>query len=204
MCSGRRPIAWPPRARPIGTPPEVTLGATSAGAHHLRVQTNRQPDAYRVLNVRPDAHQAVVRAAFHALAALYHPDVNPSPDADSRMAELNRAYALIRTPDLRAVYETRSLTPEAPKAAWAMGGATPPPPSARPGTEDSLVIEFGRYAGWRLADLVIHDPDYLRWLSRHVSGVRYRGEIERLLADVAPKAAPAAAKRRSRWSALGI
>jgi curved DNA-binding protein CbpA len=167
------------------------------------VETRRHSDAYHVLNVRPDAHQVVVRAAFHALAALYHPDVNPSPDASSRMAELNRAYAMVRTSDLRAVYESRTRNPEAPKA-WAMGGAAPPPPPARPGTEGSQVIDFGRYEGWRLADLILHDPDYLRWLARHASGVRYRAEIERRLAAIAPKPAAPEAKGRRGWSAIGL
>jgi hypothetical protein len=50
-----------------------------------------------------------------------------------------------------------------------------------------LTIDFGRYEGWRLKDLARHDPDYLRWLSRHSSGVRYRNQITALLgADEAP------------------
>jgi len=35
--------------------------------------------------------------------------------------------------------------------------------------------------GWSLAALARHDPDYLRWLSRHSSGLRFRDEIQRLL-----------------------
>jgi len=35
------------------------------------------------------------------------------------------------------------------------------------------VLDFGRYAGWSLGDLARHDPNYLRWLSRHSSGNRY-------------------------------
>ena len=156
-----------------------------------------------MLNVRPDAHQVVVRAAFHALAALYHPDVNPSPDAGHRMAELNLAYAQIRTADLRAIYATRSATPQ-PAKAWAMGGASPPPPRAAPNAEPSLVIDFGRYAGWRLADLVQHDPDYLRWLLRHASGAQYRGEIRQRLAAIKPRADASKPKARRGWSALGL
>ena len=45
----------------------------------------------------------------------------------------------------------------------------------------SMQLDFGRYAGWSLRDLARHDPDYLRWLSRHSSGLRYRTEIGRLL-----------------------
>ena len=43
------------------------------------------------------------------------------------------------------------------------------------------VIDFGRYSGWRIADLAGHDPDYLRWLSRHSTGVRFRHAIARSL-----------------------
>lgn len=56
---------------------------------------------------------------------------------------------------------------------------------ARPqsGSPDSSQLDFGRYAGWTLRDLARQDPDYLRWLSRHSSGLRYRQEILRLLPD---------------------
>jgi curved DNA-binding protein CbpA len=56
---------------------------------------------------------------------------------------------------------------------------------ARPdgGGPESSLLDFGRYAGWSLRDLARQDPDYLRWLSRHSSGLRYRQEILRLLPD---------------------
>lgn len=43
------------------------------------------------------------------------------------------------------------------------------------------MLDFGRYAGRSLAKLAAHDPVYLRWLSRHSSGIRYRREIAELL-----------------------
>ena len=46
------------------------------------------------------------------------------------------------------------------------------------GPAESPVIDFGEYAGWRIADVARHDPRYLRWLSRHSSGVRDRKAIE--------------------------
>lgn len=159
-------------------------------------------DAYRVLNVRPDAHQAVVKAAYHALAAVYHPDVNLAPDAGRRMAALNAAYEEVRTADRRAVYDkVGSVKPVT--NAWAMGGAAPPPPR-RAENANSGVIDFGRYDGWTVADLVRHDPDYLRWLGRHTSGIRYRREIdERLGAAAAAAKPPPAAPRRRMWSRSG-
>ena len=46
-----------------------------------------------------------------------------------------------------------------------------------------LTINFGRYAGWTLSEIAGSDPDYLQWLSRHSSGIRYRRAILRLLRD---------------------
>jgi uncharacterized protein (DUF3820 family) len=45
------------------------------------------------------------------------------------------------------------------------------------------VLDFGRYSGWTLRDLVRQDPDYLRWLARHSSGFRYRSEIHELIPE---------------------
>jgi len=111
------------------------------------------------------------------------------------MAALNRAYALLRTPELRVAYDRGrsglrpvgpgSTAPEAPPQR-----ATSHAPFARAaeragrggGSEPtSPVLDFGRYVGWSLSDLARHDPDYLRWLSRHSAGLRFRDEIQRLL-----------------------
>jgi uncharacterized protein (DUF3820 family) len=50
-------------------------------------------------------------------------------------------------------------------------------------------LTFGRYAGWTLRDLARQDPDYLRWLSRHSSGIRYRTEIYQILSKMEPAVA---------------
>lgn len=153
--------------------------------------------AYDVLQVTPGAHDAVIRAAYRALAAIYHPDHNAGAAAAPRMAELNDAYAKVRTADRRGLYD-RSLmlaarasqnTPAA--AATRTNGAR-----ARAGSRDPAVLDFGRYQGWRLEQLVHSDPDYLRWLGRHSSGTRYRREIEELLAGQEHKPPAGHAKRR--------
>ena len=57
---------------------------------------------------------------------------------------------------------------------------------------ESPVLDFGQYAGWRIADVAGHDPRYLRWLSRHSSGIRFRRAIELVLgpeADLGRRAA---------------
>jgi curved DNA-binding protein CbpA len=150
-------------------------------------------DAYSVLQVAPQAEEFVLEAAYRALARHFHPD-GTTPD-NARMAEINRAYDLVRTGERRKRYDrlhrVRPMGPglagESPSmAAQAFGGRVPPP-STGPGGNGaagggtSMTVDFGRYAGWRLKDLVKHDPDYMRWLSRHSSGVRYRNQIVDLL-----------------------
>jgi hypothetical protein len=49
---------------------------------------------------------------------------------------------------------------------------------------DATRLDFGHYAGRTLEELARVDPDYLRWLERHPSGVRYRKEIHRVLGVV--------------------
>jgi curved DNA-binding protein CbpA len=144
-------------------------------------------DAYSILCVLPTAPDEVIHAAFRALARTYHPD-GERPDP-VRMAEINHAFALVRSTDLRRAYDARTtLRPVGP------GRVSAPPPagggifaraSARRGSsETSPELDFGRYMGWRLADLARHDPSYLRWLARHSSGLRFRRDIERLLDGV--------------------
>lgn len=52
-----------------------------------------QKNPYSVLFITEDAPLEVVRAAYKALAALHHPDVNGCVE---KMAEINNAYAEIR------------------------------------------------------------------------------------------------------------
>lgn len=140
----------------------------------------RDPDqrtAYEVLEVREDASQAVIEAAYRALAGQFHPDRNPAPAAARRMAELNRAFALIRSKELRQVYD-RLRPPVNPAPQTVNVSQSAPQPK-----QASDVLDFGRYAGWSLRDLARHDPEYLLWLSRHSSGIRYRQRILELLAQ---------------------
>jgi len=53
---------------------------------------------------------------------------------------------------------------------------------------DARMIDFGHHAGRSVAELANEDPDYLRWLARHPSGVRYRAEIARVLDSAVPHA----------------
>lgn len=146
-------------------------------------------DPYAVLQVVPTADQEVVHAAFKALALKYHPDHDATRRASEKMAELNRAYALLRDEKGRSAYDrSRRMTIAgiSVSAATARPAAGSPPPAAN---GQGSVLGFGRYSGWTLRDLARQDPDYLLWLSRHSSGIRYRTEIYGILRTMGVSAA---------------
>jgi curved DNA-binding protein CbpA len=135
-------------------------------------------DPYRVLQVLPTADQVVLSAAYRALAQKYHPDHDASKAAARRMAELNAAWAIVRDPDLRASWDRSQRRVRYEFRAESRTPSVPPPPRS---TSAGTKLAFGRYSGWALRDLARRDPDYLRWLSRHASGLRYRTEIYQIL-----------------------
>lgn len=137
-------------------------------------------DAYAVLQVDPRADDFVIRAAYRAIARRWHPD-GSAPDAD-RMAQVNVAYDRVKTPEARRLYDAERSRlvavgpgPSHTYDAWPNAH----PERQSPSPDDRL--DFGRYAGWRIADVARVDPDHLRWLSRHASGVRFREAIKRHL-----------------------
>jgi curved DNA-binding protein CbpA len=139
-------------------------------------------DAYETLNVHPRAHQAVIQAAYRVLAALYHPDSRDNLSSNRRMAELNAAYEKVRTPDRRTLYDK-----ELKQGGGATSIVTPPPRTSARVQEQAPAagtLDFGRYQGWTIARIAREDPDYLRWLARHSSGIRFRGQIEAALATI--------------------
>jgi hypothetical protein len=56
-----------------------------------------------------------------------------------------------------------------------------PGPEPVTSTFNPQILDFGHYAGRSIEELAAMDPDYLHWLERHPSGVRYRAEIRRVL-----------------------
>jgi len=66
-------------------------------------------DYYEVLGVPRDVDAKGIKDAFRRLALQYHPDRNPSPEAEARFKEIAEAYAVLSDPRRRAEYDAGGM-----------------------------------------------------------------------------------------------
>jgi molecular chaperone DnaJ len=62
-------------------------------------------DYYDVLGVPRDADAEEIKRAFRRLAQRHHPDVDKSPEAETRFKELNEAYRVLSDRQRRSAYD---------------------------------------------------------------------------------------------------
>lgn len=166
---------------------------------------------YDVLMVSPLADRPLLTVVYRHLAKRYHPDVDASPEAAARMAEINEAYAVLGDPARRAAYDEGLGLPVRSSGVHGAsesthGGktttraSTGPPADAAPPSREAgptpygeagpppvnpapvgATLTFGRYRGWSLNQVARYDRDYIEWLSRTTLGRTYRRELEELL-----------------------
>lgn len=62
-------------------------------------------DYYQILGVSQQAHEEEIKRAFRKLVIAYHPDKNPSPEAEIIILEINEAYEVLSDPEKRTHYD---------------------------------------------------------------------------------------------------
>ena len=168
-----------------------------------------ETDFYKLLQVDREADLDVIRAAHRILAGRLHPETDLTGVDEIRRAEYDRALAILADPFRRKAYDQQREYEMV-----AMGpGQSADPRSGNAGSDErqhlgmgalteriqagqhgegmaNVTLDFGRYAGWSLGELARSDPDYLRWLARHSSGIRYRAAILKLLAQTEGSSVP--------------
>jgi DnaJ-class molecular chaperone len=141
---------------------------------------------YKTLMLAEIADEEIISTVYRKLAQRYHPDIDPSPEAARRMAEVNEAYATLRDAEKRRKYDewlasrrdrrrSDRLIIQQGEIGFGAAGAPQGPPQGS-------VVEFGRYQGWTLGQIKRRDPEFLEWLMRVPAGSRYRDEIHQILA----------------------
>lgn len=85
----------------------ITSNAVSRPGTALFMSTRNQTgrDFYKILGVSRNADEAEIKRAYRKLAKQYHPDANPGEDTTEKFQELNRAYEVLRDPDLKRKYD---------------------------------------------------------------------------------------------------
>jgi hypothetical protein len=68
-------------------------------------------DYYALLGVRENAGPAEIKRAYRMLAVKYHPDKNPSSEAEAFFKEINEAYDVLSDPEKKFFYDQRRANP---------------------------------------------------------------------------------------------
>lgn len=93
-------------------------------------------DYYKTLGVSRHAESEVIAAAYKAMMRKYHPDTNDRNESTNRSQAINEAYATLRSPEKRKLYDSAQQSQDTGK-----GGATPPP--SPPGKSESSARPAG-------------------------------------------------------------
>ena len=60
---------------------------------------------YDALCVSPEASDVEIKKAYRTLSLKYHPDRNPTNDAEKKIREINEAYEILGDPNKRKLYD---------------------------------------------------------------------------------------------------
>ena len=120
----------------VGRPEIAGVLRSLVRARHLSFraadQVIRALDAYKVLQVDPEAEDEVIKAAYRRLARKYHPDLVQDAESAARMAAINAAWELIGRTAARAAYDRERASRPGSGGGEAFGAAVRGPGTVRP------------------------------------------------------------------------
>ncbi|THH29285.1 hypothetical protein EUX98_g4906 [Antrodiella citrinella] len=64
-----------------------------------------ETEYYDILGVATDVNEVDLKKAYRKQAIKFHPDKNPSPDAEEKFKDISKAYQVLSDSNLRAVYD---------------------------------------------------------------------------------------------------
>eukprot|EP00529_Nitzschia_sp_RCC80_P020721 CAMPEP_0113503258 /NCGR_PEP_ID=MMETSP0014_2-20120614/34046_1 /TAXON_ID=2857 /ORGANISM="Nitzschia sp." /LENGTH=399 /DNA_ID=CAMNT_0000398209 /DNA_START=638 /DNA_END=1837 /DNA_ORIENTATION=- /assembly_acc=CAM_ASM_000159 len=88
-------------------------------------------DFYKILGVSRNADSSEIKGAYRKLAKELHPDANPNRDTTEQFQDINRAYEVLKNPDLKRKYDmfgeqgigTSAASDSGPGSPFGGGGA---------------------------------------------------------------------------------
>jgi len=101
-------------------------------------------DPYVILQVARHAEPEVIEAAYRRLARKYHPDVDSSPEANTRMQKINWAYEILKDPVKRAAYDRKSKQRQGYRSTSSQSRYGSPPPRSSSYSSSSTGTGSGR------------------------------------------------------------
>src|SRR5574344_2975741 len=63
-------------------------------------------DYYEILGVKRESTEAEIKSAYRKLTKKYHPDVNKTPEAESKFKDINEAYEVLSDKEKRSRYDS--------------------------------------------------------------------------------------------------
>jgi len=110
LAIGARAFTQPGRC--LGTPASSFSAAPGVSSQPRSTRTSLYMssrrggrDFYQILGISRNAEAPEIKSAYRKMAKQFHPDANPNEDTTEKFQEVNRAYEVLKDPDLKKKFD---------------------------------------------------------------------------------------------------